>query len=63
MGNCQAIDTATLVIQYPSGKVDKLYWPVTASKVIKMNPGHYVALLMSTTLCSKPEDYETNSND
>ncbi|XP_050225965.1 uncharacterized protein LOC126675375 [Mercurialis annua] len=50
MGNCQAVDTATLVIQYPSGKVDKLFWPVNASEIMKMNPGHYIALLLSTTL-------------
>lgn len=51
MGNCQAIDTATLVIQHPCGKVDKLYWPVNAGEIMRMNPGHYVALLISTTLC------------
>lgn len=50
MGNCQAIDAATLVIQHPSGKVDKFYWPVSAAEVMKMHPGHYVALLLSTTL-------------
>ncbi|GMN45828.1 hypothetical protein TIFTF001_015017 [Ficus carica] len=66
MGNCQAIDAATLVIQYPSGKVDKLYWPVSASEIMKTNPGHYVALLISTTLCpSNPSDHihvNTNTN-
>ncbi len=51
MGNCQAIDAATLVIQYPCGKAEKLYWPVSASEVMKMKPGHYVALLITTTLC------------
>ena len=50
MGNCQAIDAATLVVQHPCGKVDKFYWPVSASEIMKMNPGHYVALLISTTL-------------
>ncbi|KAF5957438.1 hypothetical protein HYC85_004663 [Camellia sinensis] len=49
MGNCQAIDNATLVIQHPCGRVDKLYWPVTANEVMKLNPGHYVALLLTTT--------------
>ncbi|EXC31175.1 hypothetical protein L484_004941 [Morus notabilis] len=67
MGNCQAIDAATLVIQYPSGKVEKLYWPVSASEIMKTNPGHYVALLISTTLCpstSKPnEDNIVNNNN
>ncbi|WVZ20992.1 hypothetical protein V8G54_008314 [Vigna mungo] len=52
MGNCQAIDAATLVIQHPNGKVDKFYAPVSATHVMKTNPGHYVALLISsTTLC------------
>lgn len=51
MGNCQAIDAATLVIQHPNGKVEKLYWAVSASEIMKINPGHYVALLISTTLC------------
>ncbi|GMI67314.1 hypothetical protein like AT1G60010 [Hibiscus trionum] len=50
MGNCQATDAATLVLQHPCGKVERFYWPVTAREVMKMNPGHYVALLISTTL-------------
>lgn len=52
MGNCQAIDNATLVIQHPNGRADKLYSSVTASEIMKMNPGHYVALLLTTTLCN-----------
>lgn len=51
MGNCQAIDAATLVIQHPNGKVEKFYAPLSATYVMKTNPGHYVALLISTTLC------------
>lgn len=54
MGNCQAIDNATLLIQHPSGRTDKLYWPVTANEIIKNNPGHYVALLLTTTYCPPP---------
>ncbi|KAM7272473.1 hypothetical protein ACFE04_027136 [Oxalis oulophora] len=57
MGNCQAIDAATLVIQHPSGKIDNFYWPMVASDVMKMNPGHYVALLISTTV------YNNNNNN
>ncbi|GAY38922.1 hypothetical protein CUMW_040400 [Citrus unshiu] len=38
MGNCQAIDAATLAIQHPCGKVDKFYWPVSACEVMRMNP-------------------------
>ncbi|KAJ6765233.1 hypothetical protein OIU74_024002 [Salix koriyanagi] len=56
MGNCQAVDAATLVIQHPSGKVENFYWPVIASEVMKMNPGHSVALLLSTSL------YPANNN-
>ncbi|KAH7528509.1 uncharacterized protein LOC107418447 [Ziziphus jujuba] len=74
MGNCQAIDAATLVIQHPNGKVEKLYWPVSASEVMKTNPGHYVALLISTTLCplktnehvanhERPNNNENNHNN
>ncbi|KAL2935969.1 hypothetical protein RDABS01_019087 [Bienertia sinuspersici] len=51
MGNCQAIDAATLVIQHPNGKVEKMYWSVPASEIMKLNPGHYVALLITTTIC------------
>lgn len=54
MGNCQAVDSATLVIQHPSGRVDKLYRPVTAGDIIKSNPGHYVALLLTTTTFCPP---------
>ncbi|XWS60686.1 hypothetical protein CRYUN_Cryun07bG0057400 [Craigia yunnanensis] len=57
MGNCQAIDAATLVVQHPCGKVDKFYWHVSASEIMRMNPGHYVALLISTTL------YHSSNND
>ncbi|XP_058781778.1 uncharacterized protein LOC131656011 [Vicia villosa] len=50
MGNCQAIDAATLVIQHPSGKIERFYSSMSASQVMKMNPGHCVALLISTTM-------------
>ena len=46
MGNCQAIDAAALVIQHPSGKIERLYWPVSVSDVMKMNPGHHVSLII-----------------
>lgn len=46
MGNCQAVDAAALVVQHPSGRLDRMYWPVTASEVMKMNPGHYVSLII-----------------
>ncbi|GLT86399.1 hypothetical protein SLE2022_376990 [Rubroshorea leprosula] len=46
MGNCQAVDAAALVIQHPCGKIERMYWPVTASEVMRMNPGHYVSLII-----------------
>ncbi|XP_044488790.1 uncharacterized protein LOC123213419 [Mangifera indica] len=46
MGNCQAIEAAALVIQHPNGKIERLYWPVTASEIMRMNPGHYVSLII-----------------
>ncbi|GER55973.1 tetratricopeptide repeat protein [Striga asiatica] len=46
MGNCQAVDMAALVIQHPNGKQERMYWPVTASEVMKTNPGHYVSLII-----------------
>ncbi|TYJ99140.1 uncharacterized protein E5676_scaffold248G003460 [Cucumis melo var. makuwa] len=70
MGNCQAIDTASLIIQHPNGKVDRLYWPVNAGEIMKTNPGHYVALLISTKVCQsettsthhRRRDNETQTN-
>ncbi|KAL2349369.1 hypothetical protein Fmac_003369 [Flemingia macrophylla] len=46
MGNCQAVDAAVLVIQHPCGRIERLYWPVTASEVMRTNPGHYVSLII-----------------
>lgn len=46
MGNCQAVEAAALVIQYPSGKTERFYWCISANEVMKMNPGHYVSLII-----------------
>ncbi|KAL5974315.1 hypothetical protein ACLOJK_030979 [Asimina triloba] len=46
MGNCQAADSATAVIYHAGGRVERLYWPVSASEVMRSNPGHYVALVI-----------------
>lgn len=59
MGNCQAVDAAALVIQHPSGRIDRMYWPVTASEVMKMNPGHYVSLIIPLPMT----DGEQNSDN
>ena len=59
MGNCQAVDAAALVIQHPSGRIDRMYWPVTASEVMKMNLGHYVSLIIPLPMTGGGE----NSDD
>ncbi|KAG8047254.1 hypothetical protein GUJ93_ZPchr0008g14036 [Zizania palustris] len=46
MGNCQAAEAAAVVIQHPGGKVERLYWAATAADVMRVNPGHYVALVV-----------------
>ncbi|XP_052173987.1 uncharacterized protein LOC127789207 [Diospyros lotus] len=46
MGNCQAVDAAALVIQHPDGRIERMYWSVSASEVMKTNPGHYVSLII-----------------
>lgn len=53
MGNCQATDAAAVVIQHPGGRVERLYWPIPASEVMRNNPGHYVALI---SLCRLPDE-------
>lgn len=58
MGNCQAIDAAALVIQHPSGRIERLYWPVTASEVMRTNPGHYVSLIIPLPAASGEENQE-----
>lgn len=61
MGNCQAIDAAALVIQHPSGRIERLYWQVSVSEVMKMNPGHYVSLIipLSTNETDEKSDQKT----
>ncbi|CAJ2644960.1 unnamed protein product [Trifolium pratense] len=61
MGNCQAIDAAALVIQHPSGKIERLYWSVSASYVMRANPGHYVSLIMP--LPQEQEGHNSNNNE
>lgn len=52
MGNCQAAEAATVVIQHPSGRVERVYWSLSASQVMAANPGHYVAVIITTTATS-----------
>ncbi|KAL1354562.1 hypothetical protein HN51_006640 [Arachis hypogaea] len=42
MGNCQAAEAATVVIQHPGNKIERIYWSVSARQVMDSNPGHYV---------------------
>ncbi|KAL6983624.1 hypothetical protein U1Q18_017006 [Sarracenia purpurea var. burkii] len=58
MGNCQAVDAAALVIQHPDGRIDRMYWPISANEVMKTNPGHYVSLIIPL-----PNSGEENSDD
>ncbi|XP_073035839.1 uncharacterized protein [Primulina eburnea] len=46
MGNCQAVDAAAIFIQHPNGNMERMHLPVTASEVMKMNPGHYVSVII-----------------
>lgn len=55
MGNCQAIDAAALVIQHPSGRLERLYWPIPVSEVMRMNPGHYVSLIIPLPVSQEEE--------
>nr|GMD28788.1 endoglucanase 12 [Ipomoea batatas] len=58
MGNCQAVDAAALVIQHPSGRLERMYWPVTASEVMKLNPGHYVSLIIPLPIAGEESSGE-----
>nr|XP_043629510.1 uncharacterized protein LOC122600806 isoform X1 [Erigeron canadensis] len=59
MGNCQAVDAAALVIQHPSGKIERMYWSISASEVMKMNPGHYVSIIIPLPPTDGEEDGKT----
>ncbi|KAK6151140.1 hypothetical protein DH2020_016072 [Rehmannia glutinosa] len=49
MGNCQAAEAATVVIQHPGeNNVERIYWSVSANEVMKSNPGHYVAMVIAS---------------
>lgn len=63
MGNCQAVDAAALVIQHPSGKVERMYWPVKANEVMKTNPGHYVFLIIPLSLSDSEKAAPTAPSD
>ncbi|OVA03974.1 Protein of unknown function DUF4228 [Macleaya cordata] len=49
MGNCQAAEAATVVIQHPGRKIERIYKSVSAKEIMTSNPGHYVALIVTST--------------
>ncbi|XP_057970262.1 uncharacterized protein LOC131159396 [Malania oleifera] len=49
MGNCQAAEAATVVIQHPGRKIQRIYWSVSAHEVMASNPGHYVSLVLTSS--------------
>ncbi|KAK1275269.1 hypothetical protein QJS04_geneDACA001728 [Acorus gramineus] len=55
MGNCQAAEAATVVIQHTCGKVDRIYRSVGASTVMAAHPGHYVAAVNVSRSASSGE--------
>lgn len=64
MGNCQAVDAAALVIQHPGGKLERMYWPITAAEVMKLNPGHYVSLIIplpAADSAAGPDDHDARA--
>ncbi|XP_076923194.1 uncharacterized protein LOC143585260 [Bidens hawaiensis] len=62
MGNCQAVDAAALVIQHPNGKIERMYWSITASEVMKLNPGHYVSIIIPLPPSEQDADDEDHGD-
>ncbi|KAL4584965.1 hypothetical protein LXL04_009578 [Taraxacum kok-saghyz] len=62
MGNCQAVDNASLVLQTQNGRADRFYSPISAAEIMKLHPGHCVALLLTTTLYSSPPSSSSSDN-
>ncbi|KAG8073887.1 hypothetical protein GUJ93_ZPchr0006g45522 [Zizania palustris] len=49
MGNCQAAEAATVLIQHPGGgRTERAYWAMSAGTVMAANPGHYVAAVITS---------------
>ncbi|KAF0914236.1 hypothetical protein E2562_027806 [Oryza meyeriana var. granulata] len=49
MGNCQAAEVATVLIQHPGGgRTERAYWAMSAGAVMAANPGHYVAAVITS---------------
>ncbi|XP_071712178.1 uncharacterized protein [Rutidosis leptorrhynchoides] len=66
MGNCQAVDNASFILQTQNGRSERFYSPISAAQIMKLHPGHHVALLLTTTFYSSPPPSTTtttNSSD
>ncbi|KAJ4815372.1 D-ribose-binding periplasmic protein [Rhynchospora pubera] len=62
MGNCHAAATAIAEIQYPEGKIERIYGSVSASHVMATNPGHYVAVVLTSPHATKFESNNVINN-
>lgn len=46
MGNCQATsDVVGVLVEHSDGRVERLFWSVTARQLMLQYPGNYVALV------------------
>ncbi|KMZ64910.1 hypothetical protein ZOSMA_345G00270 [Zostera marina] len=59
MGNCQTAEAEAAMLQHPDGKMERLYWPTVAIEVMRINPGHHVAL---ATILSLPTTSSSSSD-
>ncbi|EFJ23709.1 hypothetical protein SELMODRAFT_451525 [Selaginella moellendorffii] len=55
MGNCQASDAVATLIEYPNGRMERLYWTISARQVMLQNPGYYVAVYVWPKPSSSPK--------
>lgn len=37
-----------MIIQHPGNKIERIYWSVRANEIMNSNPGHYVALVVTS---------------
>ncbi|KAJ0961416.1 hypothetical protein J5N97_000371 [Dioscorea zingiberensis] len=62
MGNCQATDAATVVIQHPDAKVEHVFWSLSAGDVMASHPGHYVAVIITSPKPSSTSSSTSSSS-
>ncbi|KAH7653916.1 hypothetical protein IHE45_19G110300 [Dioscorea alata] len=63
MGNCQAAEAATVVIQHGDGKVERVYWSISAGDVMAANPGHYVAHIITSNSNNNGDSSSSRANN